>query len=747
MDAKLGVYICSGCGIGEVVDTDELQNLGSGELKADECIVDPLVCGEKCIDKIKADITDKGLNRVVIAGCSPRYFAETFNFGPDVLVDRVPLREYVAWMQQPEDDEEKDEAQLLAGDYIKMSAAKMRASEPPEPFKEEISKDILVIGGGVSGMSAAISAADAGYNVVLVEKSPALGGWASKFKWVFPSEPPYEKPTAPPTGEMIKAVEDHPKIKVYLSSKVSKTSGQPGQFDVSIKTESGTEKIRIGSIVQATGWKPYDPNRLEKYGYGKFKNVVTNVELEEMVSNGGIARKSDGKAPKSVAIIHCAGSRDKEFLPYCSAVCCRAALKQALYIREQIPDADVFLLYKDIRSPGVYEQFYAAVQQNEGIFLTKGEVVDVAEKDSDHLTVQLDETLLGESITVEADMLVLAAGMVPTTLVENGVVEDAEQEEQAAAPADGKKAAASAEAGAKIINLTYRKGTDLPTLKYGFPDSHFICFPYETQRTGIYASGTVRAPMDIPTARTDGMGAALKAIQVLESIQRGEAVHPRAGDISFPDFFMQRCTQCKRCTEECPFGTLDEDDKGTPLPNPLRCRRCGICMGACPERIISFKNYSPNMVSQMIKSIEIPEEDEEKPRLLAFMCENDAVPALDIAAMHRHKLTPTIRIVPVRCIGSVNTVWIADALSAGFDGILLLGCQRGDDYQCHYVKGSELANTRMENVQEKLQQLVLERERVKIDVVELSDWNKVAGIINDFAEEVIELGPNPYKEF
>lgn len=748
MDAKLGVYICSGCGISDVVDTDELQELGTGELNADECVVDPLVCGEKCLGKIKADIANKGLNRIIIAGCSPRYFAESFNFGKDVLVDRVPIREYVGWMQKPEDDEAKDEAQLLAGDYLKMSAAKMRASEPPTPHLDEISKDILVIGGGVSGMSAALSAADAGYKVVLVEKSSSLGGWADKFKWVFPSEPPYEKPTAPPTGEMINEVENHPNIKVYLSSTVARTTGQPGQFDATLETQSGSEDLRFGSIVQATGWKPYDPDRLDKYGYGKFKNVVTNVELEEMVSNGGIARKSDGKPPKSVAIIHCAGSRDKEYLPYCSAVCCRTALKQALYVRDQIPDADVFLLYKDIRSPGVYEQFYAAVQQNEGIFLTKGEVVDVAEKDGDKVAVQLDETLLGESITVEADMLVLAAGMVPTTLVEgDDEAEEVVQTEATDSQSGEKKEAASAEQGAKIINLTYRKGTDLPTLKYGFPDSHFICFPYETMRTGIYASGAVRAPMDVLTARTDGRGAALKAIQIVESIERGEAVHPRAGDVSFPDFFMQRCTQCKRCTEECPFGTLDEDDKGTPLPNPMRCRRCGICMGACPERIISFKDYSPNMVSQMIKSIEIPEEDEEKPRLLAFMCENDAIPALDIAALHRHALTPSIRIIPVRCIGSVNTVWIADALSAGFDGVLLLGCQRGDDYQCHYIKGSELANTRMGNVQEKLQQLVLEPERVKIDVVELSDWNKVAGLINDFVEEVVELGPNPYKEF
>jgi quinone-modifying oxidoreductase subunit QmoB len=296
------------------------------------------------------------------------------------------------------------------------------------------------------------------------------------------------------------------------------------------------------------------------------------------------------------------------------------------------------------------------------------------------------------------------------------------------------------------LHLQYRQGPELPTLKYGFPDSHFICFPYETRRTGIYAAGCVRQPEDIAASMDDAAGAALKAIQCVEQTARGQAVHPRTWDMSYPSLFMQRCTQCKRCTEECPFGMYNEDDKFNPVPNPTRCRRCGICMGSCPERIISFKDYSVDIISSMLKAIEVPEPDEEKPRVVAFLCENDAYPALDMAGINRITYNPFIRVIPVRCLGSVNIVWIADSLSKGIDGILMIGCKHGDDYQCHFVKGSELANTRMEKVQETLQRLVLESERIRVEELSISEFKKIPQIFDEFMETIKRVGPNPYKE-
>ena len=253
--------------------------------------------------------------------------------------------------------------------------------------------------------------------------------------------------------------------------------------------------------------------------------------------------------------------------------------------------------------------------------------------------------------------------------------------------------------------------------------------------------------MESAQAGEDGFGAALKAVQCIEMAKRGEAVHPRAGDTGYPDFFLQRCTQCKRCTEECPFGTLNEDEKGTPEVFELRCRRCGICMGACPERIISFPDYSVHQVAEMIKSFEVPEDYEEKPRIIALMCENDAVPALDAAAANGATWNPWTRIIPVRCLGSMNIVWLAESLSRGIDGVILIGCKYGDDYQCHYVRGSELANTRLDNVGETLERLALESERVKLVELSHDEFGRIPTILDEFAEELDEMGPNPLKGF
>jgi len=473
--------------------------------------------------------------------------------------------------------------------------------------------------------------------------------------------------------------------------------------------------------------------------------LFTNTMFEENYKEGKITRPSDAQEVSNVAFLQCAGQRDPDHLPYCSSVCCTTALKQALQIKAQNSDANIFVVYKEMRTPGQAEDLYRKAQEA-GVTFIRCQDPEVQASDN-KLAVEAEDELLGEKVLLDdLDLVVLATGMVPVTAFGPDVTqeekekekEEGKEEEEIEVPPDVIRRS-------DILNLEYRQGPEAPALMYDFPDSHFICFPYESRRTGIYAAGCVRRPMGIASATEDAAGAVMKAIQCIELTSQGAAVHPRAGDLTYPEFAMQRCTQCKRCTVECPFGAINEDAEFNPLPQPTRCRRCGVCMGACPERIISFKNYSVAMIGNMVKAIEVPEEDEEKPRILVLACENDAYPALDMAGINRMTYNAWVRVIPLRCLGSFNLVWIADSLSRGIDGIILLGCQHGDDYQCHFIKGSELADIRLSKVSETLERLVLESDRVRFEAVSIIDYHKLPGILDEFAGKIDEIGPNPFK--
>ncbi|HED34304.1 MAG TPA: hydrogenase iron-sulfur subunit [Gammaproteobacteria bacterium] len=741
----MGAYICKGCGIGDRLDCGQLEQTATRDGKAKFAKSHDFLCSAEGVAMIQADIDSGETNHVILGACSRRAKVEAFNF-QNVTVSRANLREGVIWIR-PDNDEANETTQEMADDYIRMACAESKFQKLPQGSGEQkLNKNILVVGGGISGMTAAIEASAAGYPATLVEKTGELGGVMGQLYKRVATTMPYAEPEDTTVADLIAKVDADPNITVHLNSTVTKTAGAPGRFDVDISTESGaTSNVSIGAIVQTSGMKQFDANKLTEFAYDKSDNVITQLELEALAkaANGGPIKRKDGKEVQSVVFVQCAGQRsDKEgYLPYCSGFCCTASIKQAMYFKDSNPDVDTVIMYDDLRTPGAGgEDFYRAGQKK-GVIFTKSSVSTI-EANGGELTVNFNDRILNEDQSMPADLVVLATGQEPNS----GPNPYALDEAKAAAEAAGEEMPTEVEISVdSILNLDYRQGTDLPHLKHGFTDSHFICFPYETRRTGIYSAGPVRRPMDSLQSTIDATGAAMKAILEVENAAKGAAAHPRSGDLSFPTFRIEGCTQCKRCTVECPFGAINEDEKGFPSYNESRCRRCGTCMGACPVRVISFENYSVDSVGQQIKNVDMPDEFDEKPRILVLACENDAYPALDMAAQNRLEYSAFTRVVPIRCLGSVNTIWLTDALNSGYDGIILMGCQKGDDYQCHFVKGSEIAHMRMSKIADTLETLNLEKERVATYEVAITDVARTADLINDMAKTIEEIGMSPFK--
>ncbi|MGA7143447.1 MAG: CoB--CoM heterodisulfide reductase iron-sulfur subunit A family protein, partial [Desulfobacterales bacterium] len=354
---------------------------------------------------------------------------------------------------------------------------------------------ILVVGGGISGLTTALEAAEVGYEVFLVEKNPYLGGRVAQLNKYFPKLCP------PSCGLEInfRRIKDNPKIKVLTLAEVEKVEGAPGSYDVTVKMnpryvnqnctccgdcsaaceteissdfDFGMKKIKgaylpfemafparyvispqiigtgdaerckqackydavdldmapksmdlnVGAIVWATGWEPYDASKIDNLGFGQYPNIITNMMMERLGSPNGptkgkITRPSDGKEPESIAFVQCAGSRDENYLPYCSYICCMASLKQTTYIREQYPNSKVYIFYIDVRAPGQrYEKFYQKIKEDENVVLIKGKVAEVAEDpQTGNITVVAENAVTGEKIRQTVEMVVLATGMQPTT--------------------------------------------------------------------------------------------------------------------------------------------------------------------------------------------------------------------------------------------------------------------------------------------------------------------------------------------
>ena len=454
MDKKYGVYICTGCGIGDALDIDALSAVADEEGLPVQ--THPMFCGKEGVEVLKKDIDEKGINTLVICACSRRVNFDIFRFD-GCIVDRVNLREQVVWSHprsefpaltedQVDDGIHFDRLKLLAEDYLKMGMARVEKVDLPKPYQvETFSRKILVIGGGITGLSGALDAAKAGFDVTIVEKESELGGHAKTWRKQLPIGMPYEVLSDPMIDQKIQEVQDHPRITVKTETVVARMAGEPGNFTVTLKKpgekiefdvpyplpdemkvdENGKElnaeqlhekfmeynegKLDIlqfdpdgekfGAVILAAGWQPA---KLEGEAFAHLSidlpDVVTNAEFEKIAKAGKIARPSDGQEAKSVVFIQSPDKEDDGDFAYTGAVTSLVSLKQAKYVREDYPDdGKAYVIYQHMRTVGLTENFYKSIQQDEGIFLTKGTVAGVS-PNGDGLIVEADDTLLGEKL-------------------------------------------------------------------------------------------------------------------------------------------------------------------------------------------------------------------------------------------------------------------------------------------------------------------------------------------------------------
>ncbi len=386
---NIGLALCTGCSIGDCLDVDQLISVSEDAQEGLITFKHAALCSEAGLEALHGSVHEHAISRLAVAACSPR--AKVAEFTLDgIYVDRINLREQVSWVMEPK----HEDTQMCAEDQTRMVLAKLNAINDNTPYiPETLYDDVLVLGAGISGLTAALEGAESGRKIHLIEKSSSLGGYAGRHFKVLPSEAQATPLAEPNVGELAQKVRSHPNVNIYMETTLHSIAGEPGSFTVRLKDGKDTV-LGVGAVVTSTGWKPYEANRLSHLGYGS-DGVKTLEEFESFVQKDAV--------PDRVLFLLCAGSRDENHLSYCSSYCCTAALKQALYVREKNPNALVFIVYRDIRTLGFQEEFYKRVQSDDAIFMTKG-LVESVQRGEKGIEVVYQDLALAENLNVYSNI-------------------------------------------------------------------------------------------------------------------------------------------------------------------------------------------------------------------------------------------------------------------------------------------------------------------------------------------------------
>jgi heterodisulfide reductase subunit A len=548
-EPRIGVFVCHcGANIGRVVDvpaTVEYCKTLPNVVYAQEQLFS---CATNCAKEITDMIKEKGLNRVVVAACSPRtlepLFRDTIREAGinQYYYEMANIREHNSWVHS----KEKEEATEKAHDIIRMSVARAGLLEPLQEYDLPVNKAALVVGGGIAGMTCALSIANQGHEVHLVEKEKELGGIVRKIHYILEGMDvqAYLK-------DIISKVYKHPLIRVYTDATITEAAGYVGNFVTTVKSERGVTEIKHGAAVIAIGADVYQPT---EYLYGQNDKVMTHLELEEKISAG------DEKIlnAETLVMIQCVGCRNED-RNYCSRICCSESIKNALKLKEKNPNMDIYILFRDIRTYGFKEDYYREAADKHVRFIryepeNKPVVEAVNEGGKDILRIMLPDPILGKMVAIDADYLALAAAVIPS-------------------------------ASTKEVALQFKVTLNPDQF---FKEAHVKLRPVEFATDGVYLCGLAHYPKLIPEAINQAYGAAGRVLTLLS-----HDTVVASGSVCMVE--EKKCMGCGACIQACTYSaiTFNETKQGKKATvNPVLCKGCGLCNSKCPTGAISLKHFT-----------------------------------------------------------------------------------------------------------------------------------------------------------
>jgi len=771
---RIGIFVCE-CGgnIGDVVNVKQVIDT----VKNWEGVViakyHKYLCSRPAQEMIMEAIRKHNLDRVVVASCTPRMHLSTFQSVLEraglnsYMLEFVNIREQDSWVHGPQPSEEatKKAISLIRGGYERSLEL-----EPLEKISEKSSREILIIGGGIAGITAALELGYLDYKVHVVERKPSIGGNMAKLTKVFPTLDCAQCILTPRMAE----VGRNPNVNLLTYAEVEDVTGRPGNYTVKVfmkprgvdvekcrscgvcakvcpvtvpdeyneglserkaayiefpqavpsayvidfdactkcgkceqlcpakainlEDKGKTLELNVGAIIIAAGYQLYNANNLKNYGYGVYKDVITMMDLERLTSasgpTGGYVKKADGSDVKNIAIILCAGSRDRNHISYCSRICCMYSLKQAFLLKKML-GIDVTIYYTDIRATGKgYEELYWR-NQEAGVVFIRGKVAEIWKKKNGKLVVVAEDTLLNEVNEKEFDMVALATAMVPPS-------------------------------GLKELATKMR----LSLGEDGFvQEKHPKLDPVDSLMTGIFACGCSLSPKDVRDTVSDALAAAAKASLFL----KGEYV-TTSPEKAF--VITDLCDGCGVCVEVCPVNAITMT-AGKAKIDPFLCISCGACIPICPREAIDFKNSTNRQIISNLRGILMDKEPDEI-RVVAFVDRNVGYIGMDFLGLDRINYPENVRIVAVPSTAIIGSKHLLYAFAFGADGILLIEGQEEID--------EKFTKQRMVEMKRSLAEYGIKGMRVRYSYVPLPVYKKAAELFTMFTERIKKFGPLPMEK-